>query len=162
MEKSYCLKQDFLPEGIPCDSREWFSAKRPSSVTIHWIGAYPAQTPSIVRAWWLTGGGEASAHLIVKDEEALQCWPFDKVAWHCGSPTGNRCSIGIEVVPESIDGKFSEKSILTLRGILDDFFPDVPLKRHYDWSGKDCPLYYIDEEQWGSLKTALGRGAVIQ
>ena len=158
MSKKHCrLEQNFLPEGIPCDSKENFK-ELPSSVTIHWIGAFPEQTPEDVRDWWLNGGGEASAHIVIKDGQALQCWPLTKVCWHCGNLAGNRSSIGIEVVPENIEGRFSEKSVLALKELLDDLFPSLPLKRHYDWNGKDCPSYYIDEEQWLSLKIALGRG----
>lgn len=155
--KRYRFEERLLPEGIPCDSGEWFKEGYPDSVTIHWIGAYPWHTPKIVRSWWETGGGEASAHLVIKDKEVLQCWPLAKVAWHCGKPAGNRSSIGIEVVPYDVEGQFSILSIATLKAVLDDLFPGLPVKRHYDWSGKECPLYYVDGDRWDSLKALLGR-----
>ena len=157
MSWKYELKENFLPEGIPADSGENFQEGKPESVTIHWIGAYPWQTPEIVRSWWETGGGEGSAHLVVKDKEVLQCWPLTKVAWHCGNIAGNRASIGIEVVPCNIEGEFSVASIATLKAVIDDFFPGLPLLRHYDWSGKDCPHYYVEEDKWDMLKLLLGR-----
>lgn len=157
MAWNYEKTEDFLPEGIPCDSGEWFKEGKPDSVTIHWIGAYPWQTPEIVRSWWATGGGEGSAHLVVKDREVLQCWPMSKVAWHCGNIGGNRSSIGIEVVPCNIEGEFSVASIATLKAVLDDLFPGLPLLRHYDWSGKDCPRWYVDDDRWDMLKLLLGR-----
>lgn len=156
MARAYTLKQEFLPEGIPCDSGELIKGG-PSSVTIHWIGAYPEQSIDEVRSWWEKGGGEASAHIIIKDDEACQCWPFDKVAWHAGNSEGNRTSVGIEVVPMNTEGEFSKASIKALKAILNDFFPDLPIKRHYDWSGKDCPAYYVDEARWKKLKKELGR-----
>ena len=155
--KNYELEEHLLPEGIPCDSREWFKEGKPDSATIHWIGAYPWQTPEIVRNWWETGGGEGSAHLIIKDREVWQCWPLSKVCWHCGNLSGNRSSIGIEVVPYNAEGKFSLWSIATLKAVLDDLFPGLPILRHYDWSGKACPLYYIEEGRWERLKELLGR-----
>ena len=157
MSEKFELKEYFLPEGIPCDSGEYFKEGKPDSVTIHWIGPYPWQTPEIVRNWWEKGGGEGSAHLIVKDDEVMQVWPLDKVAWHCGNSKGNRSSIGIEVVPLDLEGQFSVLSINTLKALLDDLFPGLPLFRHYDWSGKDCPKYYIADDRWDKLKQLLGR-----
>ena len=157
MSWKYNITKNYLPDGIPADSREAFKEGYPDSVTIHWIGAYPWQSPEIVRSWWETGGGEGSAHFIIKDNEVLQCWPLDKVAWHCGNSKGNRSSVGIEVVPLDEDGQFSVASIATLKEVLDSFFPGLPLLRHYDWSGKDCPRYYIAEDRWDMLKLLLGR-----
>ena len=157
MPEKFELKECLLPEGIPADSKEYFKEGCPDSVTIHWIGPYPWQTPEIVRNWWEKGGSEGSAHLIVKDDEVMQVWPLDKVAWHCGNSKGNRSSIGIEVVPLDLEGQFSVLSINTLKAVLDDLFPGLPILRHYDWSGKACPLYYIEEGRWERLKELLGR-----
>ena len=156
-DKKYVLTENFLPEGIPCDSKEKFKKGFPDSVTIHWIGPYPHHTCDIVRDWWETGGGEGSAHFIVRNRDVMQCWPLDKVAWHCGNSKGNRSSIGIEVVPFDEEGQFGITSIYTLKLLLDDFFPGLPLFRHYDWSGKDCPRYYTADGKWESLKALLGR-----
>ena len=156
-ERKYSFLEKFLPEGIPADSKEKFKAGFPDSVTIHWIGPYPHHTCDIVRGWWEKGGGEGSAHFIVKDNDVMQCWPLDKVAWHAGNSKGNRTSIGIEVVPMDEEGQFSAGSIATLKAVLDDFFPGLPIMRHYDWSGKDCPKYYITGDRWDSLKALLGR-----
>lgn len=148
---------DFLPEGIPCDSGEWFKDGLPDSVTIHWVGPYPQQTPKVVRDWWATGGLEASAHFVIKDGECMQCWPTGKVCWHCGNLEGNRSSAGIEVIPLDTEGQFSVASIATLKALLDEVYPGLPLMRHCDWSGKDCPKYYVDGEKWEELKALLGR-----
>ena len=151
------FKEDFLPDSIPCATCTDFAKGYPDSVTIHWIGPYPKQNCDIVRNWWLTGGQQGSAHLIVHDENVMQCWPFTRTAWHAGNSKGNNTSIGIEVVPRNEDGEFSDASIETLKEALDKFFPGLPLKRHYDWSKKDCPRYYVDEERWAALKERLGR-----
>ena len=155
--KQYVIAEHFLPEGLPCDSGERFKEGKPDSVTIHWIGPYTWQTPEMVRDWWEMGGGEGSAHFIIQGVVVWQCWPLDKVCWHCGNLEGNRSSIAIEVVPCTVAGEFSLQSIATLKALLDDLFPGLPLYRHYDWSGKDCPRYYVDEDRWKSLKALLGR-----
>ena len=66
--------------------------------------------------------------------------------------------IGIEVIPENTDGRFSDASIETLKTLLDKYFPRLPLVRHYDWTGKDCPKYYVDSNNWKDLLEKLGRG----
>jgi N-acetylmuramoyl-L-alanine amidase len=145
------LKVDYLPG--PSKARPMKKLKGIESITIHWIGPYPNQSVYSPYYWWRDGtdgsGVEASAHYIIKDLDVLQAIPIDEVAWHCGS-SGNYTSIGIEVVPMSENGLFSNKSIVTLKQLLSTL-PKVPLKRHYDWTKKDCPRYYISNDKWNGL-----------
>lgn len=147
------LVQKFIPDGTPCDTKK--KLEKIESITIHWTGPYPGQSPSDVRDWWVNSKGEASAHFIVKDSEVLQCWPTNKVAWHAGCKQGNDTSIGIEVIPMNVEGEFSKLSIKTLRQLLDTL-PLVPVIRHYDWTGKECPKYYCNS-RWEQLLKELGR-----
>lgn len=151
------LKQDFIPDSAKCATHKVLI---PSSITIHWIGPYPGQTPEQVRKYWIDSNGEASAHFIIKDEQVLQCWPLYKAAWHAGCPQGNYNSIGIEVIPKNVDGEFSEASIQTLRSLIKKLEEDVamrlPIVRHYDWTGKDCPKYYCNSNNWVNLLNKLG------
>lgn len=129
-----------------------------TTITIHWIGPYPKQTIYDPYNWWLKEALDASAHYIVKDDDVLYCIPVQEVAWHCGSK-GNYSSIGIEVVPQSEKGEFGDKTIATLKELLGTL-PKLPLLRHYDWTKKDCPLYYtplvIDgDKHWLELKEKL-------
>jgi N-acetylmuramoyl-L-alanine amidase len=133
-----------------------------NTITVHWIGPFPGQTPMDVRAWWIKGpdgvGIQASAHYIIKDDVCMQTIPVDEVAWHCGC-AGNYSSIGIEIVPFSKEGAFSAVSVATLKELLGSL-PNLPLKRHYDWTKKDCPLYYTPlsnggEDRWLQLVDLL-------
>lgn len=148
-----------LPKGHK--GRPGIPLQNPTSITIHWIGPYPNQNDAIVYNWWDTGNVTASAHFIVKDDKCTQIIPTDEVAWHCGS-RGNYTSIGIEVVPENTDGKFSDKTIETLHDLCQTL-PDVELVRHYDWTKKTCPLYYTPmteggQERWEELKVRIRHG----
>lgn len=148
--------EKFIPEDTKCDSKIKFPEGQPSVITLHWIGPYPGQTPDIVRDYWINSGKEPSAHFIVKDDTVMQCWPLDKVAWHAGCRAGNLTSIGIEVVPCNVQGRFSEKTIATLKELLDTL-PRMPIIRHFDWTGKDCPRYYINSNEWKELLEKLDR-----
>lgn len=148
------LIKKLIPDGLKCDTHMKFADGQPSVITIHWIGPYPNQTPDIVRDWWIKSGGEASAHFIVKDDDVLQCWETNKVAWHAGCKSGNLTSIGIEVIPCDKEGKFSKRSIQTLKELLATL-PKLPIVRHYDWTGKDCPKYYCNSNEWEKLLLEL-------
>lgn len=150
------LIKNYLPEGSKCDTKRNFDKDQPSVITIHYIGPYPGQSPAQVREWWEVSEGEASAHFIIKDDIVIQCWPVTKMAWHAGCKAGNTTSIGIEVVPRNAAGEFSERSIATLKELLDTL-PKLPLVRHYDWTGKLCPAYYVDNDKWTELLKKLGR-----
>ena len=148
------LTKKFIPEGTNCDTGQYFAEGQPSVITVHWVGPFPGQTPDIVRDYWINSGGEASAHYIIKDDECMQCWPENKVAWHAGCTTGNKTSIGIEVIPSNKEGVFSEKSIQTLKELIHTF-PKMPIIRHYDWTGKDCPKYYTNTDKWTELLSKI-------
>ena len=143
------IVEDFLPADCQADTHKHM---KPDSITIHWVGPYPGQSPADVRKYWLNT--EASAHFIIKDGICMQCWPTDKVAWHCGSKKGNESSIGIEVIPANKEGEFSEASIKTLRELIAHLGINI-IYRHFDWSGKDCPAYYTDNARWNSMLQML-------
>lgn len=144
------LVKKYIPAGCKCDTGSHFIDNAPNIITIHWVGPFPGQTPDIVRDYWINSNGEASAHFIIKDDDVLQCWPIDKIAWHAGCKAGNITSIGIEVIPKNVEGEFSEKSIKSLKELLKTL-PKLPLVRHYDWTGKKCPAYYCDNDKWQEL-----------
>lgn len=144
------LVKNLIPEGSVCDTGKHFVDHKATNITIHYTGPLPKQTPEEVRKYWIDSKGEPSAHFIIKDDECLQCWEIDKIAWHTGTKAGNHCSIGIEVIPEDKQGKFSEKSIQTLKELLQTL-PHLPIVRHYDWNAKKCPAYYVIDSRWKAL-----------
>jgi N-acetylmuramoyl-L-alanine amidase len=146
----------FLPLNIP--ARPGLPMKSVDSVTIHWIGPYPAQDVMAPINWWISAKIQASAHYVIKEDKVVNCVPVDEVAWHCGS-SGNYTSIGIEVVPKNILGEFSDETKASLKKLINTKFKGLPLKRHYDWTGKNCPLYYtplaadgLGNMRWEELK----------
>jgi len=141
------IKEDFLSLGKRARSGTKFTQKV-CLIIIHWIGPY-IQRITTPRDWWENGrdglGVQASAHFIVRDNDVLQCLPLDEIGWHSGD-TRNYTSIGIEMCPESLDGKLSIASILTLKKLIANIrtiYPDAAIERHFDGvQKKDCPRYY--------------------
>ncbi len=155
------LKEQFITKNAP--ARPGIAMQEITSITIHWIGPYPKQSVQEPINWWTFQGLQASAHFVVKDEDVINCIPTSEVAWHCGCNAGNYHSIGIEVVPMNTDGQFSQASIDTLKELLKTL-PKVELKRHYDWTKKDCPRYYTPivtdgDAHWAALVKELQNDA---
>lgn len=145
---------NLLPLDHDTNTELFFKDGQYDSITIHYTGEQFGQTPQVVRKWLARDNNEASYHFIVKDNLCLQIQSTEKCVYHCGHPTGNRTSLAIGVIPDSEHGEFSEASMKTLKELL-FLLRHVPLFRHYDWNGKPCPAWYVDEEHWKQLKLAI-------
>ena len=100
---------------------------------------------------------KASSHFIVGLEgEIVQCIPTSEMAY--ASNSRNSDTIAIECCHKSEDGKFEEKtydSLVRLTAWLCRKFhltaDDVI--RHYDVTGKKCPLYFVEhEDAWEQFR----------
>lgn len=157
------LVTKYLEKGTP--PRPGTLLKEATSITIHWIGPYPGQSVYDPWTYWQKGldgkGLQVSAHFVIKDDTVLYAIPITEVAYHTGTLKGNATSIGIEIVPLTKEGLFSDKSIETAMELINTYIPTtLELKRHFDWSGKNCPLYYTPlsvggDDRWQILKEQL-------
>lgn len=100
---------------------------------------------------------KASSHFIVGLEgEIVQCIPTTEIAY--ASNSRNSDTIAIECCHQSEDGKFNQKtydSLVHLTAWLCQKFgltaDDVI--RHYDVTGKKCPLYFVEhEDAWEQFR----------
>lgn len=116
----------------------------PEFITIH-STANPDSTAQNERDNLNRRGNTSSTgfHIVVDDKQAIECIPLNKVAFHAGDGrfgTGNSKSIGIEMCESGNREKTIENTIQLVAKMLNDRDWDVDrLKRHYDWSGKNCP-----------------------
>lgn len=100
---------------------------------------------------------KASAHFIVGLEgEIVQCIPTAEIAY--ASNSRNSDTIAIECCHPSEDGKFNQKtydSLVYLTAWLCrkfDLTADDVI-RHYDITGKKCPLFYVEhEDAWEQFR----------
>lgn len=111
----------------------------------------------------------ASAHYFVDDGDIVwQCVDDTNSAWHVGDkyPSYNGASnynaIGIEVCERS-DGSFSEHEIDVLCWLVPMLMEKYGIDanhvcRHYDVTGKLCPMGYIIEDAWNWLKAIITGG----
>jgi len=152
----------------------------PIGVVIHYVGN-PGSSAMGNRNYFESGSGGngVSAHYIVGlNSEILRCIPENERAMHAGLSYGsqwveqakvnNATLLGIEVCHPDSTGKFSTVTYNALIALTADicgrhgFNPDKAVFRHYDVSGKKCPLYYCNnpsawEQMRKDIKNALSQ-----
>ena len=100
---------------------------------------------------------KASSHFIIGlDGTIIQCLPLEEIAY--ASNERNVDTIAIECCHPDETGKFTKKTYNSLIKLTAWLCGRYNLKkediiRHYDVTGKDCPRYYVaNEDKWEELK----------
>ena len=141
---SYTFRQNMVPASkysIKCP----YVMNDAQYITIH-NTSNSASADAEVR-YMISNNNQTSYHVCVDEKEVIQAIPFNRNAWHAGdgaSGTGNRKSIGIEIARSTGDANLFAQAeqncaeyvakLLKERGWGID-----RVKRHKDWSGKNCP-----------------------
>jgi N-acetylmuramoyl-L-alanine amidase CwlA len=151
-------------------NRPKFKLKKLKGIVIHWTAnTNPGANALANRNYFNTTKNSCSAHYVVDDYRIIQCIPDDEVAYHVGaksytaigqamregSYSPNYYTIGIEMCVNS-DGDWNKtyRNMVELVVYLLSKY-DVPLYRHYDITGKDCPKMMIDQDAWTDFKEAV-------
>lgn len=78
-------------------------------------------------------------HFYADKDSIVQCLPLDMMGVHAGDKVGNQTSIAIEGI-----GLESYNNVILLLDYLLDLLPkSITIKKHKDWSGKNCPEYFL-------------------
>lgn len=98
-----------------------------------------------------------SSHFIIGlDGEVIQCIPLSEISY--ASNDRNSDTISIECCHPDSDGRFTDatyQSLVKLCAWLTQELelPESSIIRHYDVSGKLCPLYYVENESlWNDFR----------
>jgi len=126
------------------------------SIVVHYIGN-PGTTAQQNRSYFSNADSTVSAHFIVGlDGEVIQCIPLNEKS--SASNWRNFDTISIEVCHEDETGEFSQityDSLVRLTAWLCELcgFDKENIIRHYDVTGKECPLYFVENEDlWEKFK----------
>ena len=143
IKMSYTFRQNMV-------SSSKYSIKCPYSmdpqyITIH-NTANSASADAEVR-YMISNNNQVSYHVCVDEREVIQAIPFNRNAWHAGdggSGTGNRKSIGIEIARSTGDANLFEQAERNCAAYVAKLLKERGwgidrVKRHKDWSGKNCP-----------------------
>ena len=153
------VKEDLLP--VNEYSRCGDKLQRVNAVVIHYVGN-PNTTAWQNRSYFgnlaTTGETSASSNLIVGLEgEALLCVPLDEVAY-CSNDR-NYDTVSIEFCHPDTDGKPTQATYDTLVKLtawlcgLYGLDAQTGIIHHYDVTGKECPVYFVQNEaEWAQFK----------
>ncbi|MBQ5840335.1 MAG: N-acetylmuramoyl-L-alanine amidase [Clostridia bacterium] len=128
-----------------------------SAVVIHYVGN-PGTTAINNRNYFAKEDTTVSSHFVVGLEgEVVQCLPL----WERSAASNhrNRDTVSIEVCHPDASGEFTPltySSLIRLTAWLCELggLDEEDVIRHYDVTGKECPLYYVrHEEAWQQLRT---------
>ena len=125
-------------------------------IVIHYVGN-PGSTAQQNRDFYSSFQSSVSSHFIVGLEgEVIQCIPLDERS--AASNWRNNDTISIEVCHPDDTGKFNKKTyraLIKLTAWLENVcrLKEKNIIRHYDITGKECPRYYVrNEDKWQEFK----------
>lgn len=102
----------------------------------------------------------ASSHFVIGLEgEIIQCVPLEEIAF--ANYPRNEDTISIECCHPDASGRFTQMTEESLVKLVAWLCQELELTernviRHYDVSGKPCPLYYVEhEDAWKQLKKEI-------
>ncbi|MBQ6554298.1 MAG: N-acetylmuramoyl-L-alanine amidase [Firmicutes bacterium] len=145
-------------------SRPQTALKSVKKIAVHYIGnagTSAAANRNYFNNLAQTRATYASSHYIIGLEgEIIQCVPENEIAYCTNS--ANSYSISIENCHEHADGKFNAKTLASLTVLcahLCEKYDLDPLKdiiRHYDVTGKRCPLWWVvHPEEFAEFKRSV-------
>ncbi len=129
------------------------------NIVIHYVGN-PNTTAQNNRDYYDKPDTEVSSHFVIGlNGEVIQCVPLDEKS--AASNNRNKDTISIEVCHPDKTGKFNDQTYDSLIKLTAWLLEKTGLDendviRHYDITGKLCPLYYVNNESaWVTLKADI-------
>ena len=122
------------------------------NIVIHYVGN-PGTTAQQNHDWYENPQSEVSSHFLVGLEgEIIQCIPLDEFS--SATNHRNKDTISVEVCHPDDSGRFNDAAYSSLVRLTVWLLENTGLKpedviRHYDVTGKECPRYYVrNEDSW--------------
>lgn len=134
------------------DSRRGVHLEGVRDIVIHYVGN-PGSTAQQNRDYYANPASDVSSHFVIGLKgEIIQCIPLHEKS--SASNHRNKDTISIEVCHPDESGKFTDaayQSLVKLTAWLCEVceLDSDDVIRHYDVTGKQCPLYFVtNEDAW--------------
>ena len=141
------------------DSRRGVMLEGVRNIVIHYVGN-PGSTAQQNRDYYASRSSDVSSHFVIGLKgEIIQCIPLHEKS--SASNHRNKDTISIEVCHPDESGKFTDaayQSLVKLTAWLLDVcdLDSDDVIRHYDITGKQCPLYFVThEDAWKKFLQAV-------
>ena len=141
------------------DSRRGVMLEGVRNIVIHYVGN-PGTTAQQNRDYYASHSSSVSSHFVIGLKgEIIQCIPLHEKS--SASNHRNKDTISIEVCHPDESGKFTDaayQSLVKLTAWLLDIcdLDSDDVIRHYDITGKQCPLYFVThEDAWEQFKQEI-------
>ena len=143
-------------------SRPQISLKKVTKIAVHYVGN-PGTSAVANRNYFenqKNGGKCVSSHFVIGlDGEIIQCIPLNEISYCTNQANGY--SVSIECCHPDSTGKFNEATETSLAELCAYLLKKFGLSaddiiRHYDVTGKQCPLYW-SPTKYQSKEVADGR-----
>ena len=141
------------------DSRRGVYLESIQNIVIHYVGN-PGTTAQQNRDYYASRSSEVSSHFVIGLKgEIIQCIPLHEKS--SASNHRNKDTISIEVCHPDASGKFTDaayQSLVKLTAWLCEIcdLDSGDIIRHYDITGKQCPLYFVTHEDgWKKFLKAV-------
>ena len=145
-------------------SRPGDKISKVTAIVVHYVGN-PGTTAEQNRSYFNNlaelKNAYASSHYVVGLQgEIIQCVPLDEIAY--ASNNRNYDTISIECCHQDAEGRFTGdtyNSLVRLVAALCRTYglnPETDVIRHYDVTGKLCPIYYVNNpDEWYAFKLSV-------
>src|SRR5699024_108104 len=150
--------KDHIPYNTP-NNRRPGSQLHATTITVH-NTANPKSTAKNERGWLTNPSNDrtASYHYVIDAKDIIEVIPPTEVSYHAGDVNGNLTSIGVEICESNYDQSLSNAVKFIAKMLNDRGWGVDRLRRHHDWSGKNCPRLMNNDGQWSgwvSFKNAV-------
>lgn len=140
----------------------------PQKICVHYTGnagssaasgaAYQMNVAKGVFATKGQGVWTSSQYVVGLNGEIFRCVPDDEMAY--AAANNNRGVIHIEVCHPDSSGKFTAAAVTALGELVRSLMKKYSISaenvvRHYDLTGKLCPLFYVEDSRWAVLKKSI-------
>ena len=127
----------------------------PKGIILHYIGN-PGTTARQNASYFAHVNSQTSVHYIVDEEEIIEIIPPEEKSYGTSSRRHNESFIQIEMCHPDESGKVSNATLTNVVWLcrkLMGRYGITEIIRHYDVTGKRCPLWYVEHpEEWEALK----------